>query len=819
MGDAGAGTLAVGRGGTGLASYTVGDILYASGATTLSKLAAVASGSVLASQGTTTAPAWNTISAVLDTIGSTRGSILYRGASGWAILAPGTSTYVLTSNGAGADPSYQAIPGGGGGTSFADNTFDVHDDGDATKKLMLECSGITASTTRTWTVQDLSGTVPISPNAATGTDVSGTDFVCFGGQSTGTGVGGKFVFQTSRNSLTGSTPNALITALTFDSIGKLLWGAGLGVPAIVGPSDLDFTINAGTPTVSGTTGRGLVVRGGGGFGAAAGGTLSLEGGSSGATSGAGGSVTVKGGAANTTGSGGTAEVRAGPSAGSNQAGASTFLRGGQGTGTGAGGDLAFEVSVAGSTGSSLNAYVRALTLSGAGNLLVFGNGVTAASPTAFTIQPTSASGSNVAGVDFTYAGSQGTGTGAGGSHVFKVAPAGSTGSSLNSLVTALTIDSTKLVTFAGNASMQTITAGTWNGTKIAEAYGGTNQSTYTTGDLLYASGANTLAKLAVGSTDQVLTVRSGAPSWVERVVPTQASGGRLTIDNASKVPAPTSDQTGKTTVYLVPYLGNGLALWNGTTWRVLKIPDAGVSVALGTLSSGKNYDVFAYDNSGSIALELSAAWFSDSARASGGSGTDLAQVDGVWVKKAAGGANDQTRRYLGTFRTTSTTATEDSASKRYLWNQNNRVPRTLTAQETGTANWTYTTGTWREANGNTTEGGGRVGLVIGDPNGTAEALRATVRAVVGNSSANCRFACGVGVDSTTADSSQSSGSIVNSGGFAPDVATWTGTIATPGYHYLQRLEISQAAGTTTWYGHDTFGGVTLQAGLEGQVYA
>lgn len=56
-----------------------------------------------------------TVSQLLDWVGSTRGSILYRGASGWAILAPGTSGHVLTSNGAGADPSYAA--GGGGVTA------------------------------------------------------------------------------------------------------------------------------------------------------------------------------------------------------------------------------------------------------------------------------------------------------------------------------------------------------------------------------------------------------------------------------------------------------------------------------------------------------------------------------------------------------------------------------------------------------------------------------------------------------------------------------------------------------------------------------
>jgi hypothetical protein len=51
------------------------------------------------------------LSTALDLIGSTRGSIVYRGAAGWAALVPGASGYVLTSNGAGADPSYTAIPG------------------------------------------------------------------------------------------------------------------------------------------------------------------------------------------------------------------------------------------------------------------------------------------------------------------------------------------------------------------------------------------------------------------------------------------------------------------------------------------------------------------------------------------------------------------------------------------------------------------------------------------------------------------------------------------------------------------------------------
>jgi len=55
------GTLAEGKGGTGNNSYAIGDLLYASGATTLSKLADVSAGSYLRSGGVTTAPLWSTL--------------------------------------------------------------------------------------------------------------------------------------------------------------------------------------------------------------------------------------------------------------------------------------------------------------------------------------------------------------------------------------------------------------------------------------------------------------------------------------------------------------------------------------------------------------------------------------------------------------------------------------------------------------------------------------------------------------------------------------------------------------------------------------
>ena len=68
---------------------------------------------------------------------------------------------------------------------------------------------------------------------------------------------------------------------------------------------------------------------------------------------------------------------------------------------------------------------------------------------------------------------------------------------------AITIAST----YIGQTSITTlgtIATGTWNGSVIGEVYGGTGQSSYTTGDILHASGSNTLAKLALGGNGKIL---------------------------------------------------------------------------------------------------------------------------------------------------------------------------------------------------------------------------------------------------------------------------------------------------------------------------
>jgi len=53
----------------------------------------------------------------------------------------------------------------------------------------------------------------------------------------------------------------------------------------------------------------------------------------------------------------------------------------------------------------------------------------------------------------------------------------------------------------------------WSGTALSAANGGTGLTSYQIGDLIYATGANTLNQLTIGSTSQVLKVVGGVPVW------------------------------------------------------------------------------------------------------------------------------------------------------------------------------------------------------------------------------------------------------------------------------------------------------------------
>jgi len=163
-------------------------------------------------------------------------------------------------------------------------------------------------------------------------------------------------------------------------------------------------------------------------------------------------------------------------------------------------------------------------------------------------------------------------------------------------------------------------------------------------------------KMIAGLTAKTLNTDISAGGIVAQTV-----NGRLTLQ--SGVAVSTTDQTAKTTIYFTPYQGNRIALFDGSAWAGISFTE--LSLALGTLVIDKNYDVFVWNNAGTLTLELGAAWTSDIARADA-----ISLQDGVYVKSGA-----TTRRYLGTFRTTTATTTEDSLLKRFVWNRANSMGR------------------------------------------------------------------------------------------------------------------------------------------------
>jgi hypothetical protein len=117
--------LGVAGGGTGLTGFTAGDVLYATGTTTLAKLAKGTAEQVLAMNSGATAPDWGSVDlTVLPTItvakggtnlsSFTAGDILYAtGSTTLAKLAKGSADDVLTMNSGATAPEWAAAAGGG----------------------------------------------------------------------------------------------------------------------------------------------------------------------------------------------------------------------------------------------------------------------------------------------------------------------------------------------------------------------------------------------------------------------------------------------------------------------------------------------------------------------------------------------------------------------------------------------------------------------------------------------------------------------------------------------------------------------------------
>jgi len=240
-----AGTLVAANGGTGQSSYAVGDLLYASGSTALSKLAGVATGNVLLSGGVATAPSWGKVGLTTHVSGTlaignggtgvtgtpTNGQLLIGNGSGYTLATVTAGTGISVTNGAGSISI--AATNNGTVTSVATGTGLTGGPITSSGTVSVATNGITDALLR-----QSAGLSVIGRSTSTTGDVAditaGSDHQVF--RRSGTSVGFGAVALNQANAVTGTLPvgngGTGATSLTANNV---LLGNGTSALQVVAP--------------------------------------------------------------------------------------------------------------------------------------------------------------------------------------------------------------------------------------------------------------------------------------------------------------------------------------------------------------------------------------------------------------------------------------------------------------------------------------------------------------------------------------------------------------------------------------------------------
>lgn len=317
---------------------------------------------------------------------------------------------------------------------------------------------------------------------------------------------------------------------------------------------------------------------------------------------------------------------------------------------------------------------------------------------------------------------------------------------------------------------------------------------------------------------QTLTNKTLTAPVIQSLTPRQPDG-RLTLITAT--PIINSDQTGKGTIYYTPYIGDACPIYNGNYYVPAMFTEATLTLNATNHPTTKVYDVYASLQAGVFTLSAM-YWGSNTARSTsaggktGAANASILQKNGIWVNNAAISASDSFNgttgvaiaqyqgTYLGSFYTTAdaqtgialkpSAASGGSNNIIGLFNAYNRVQTTAISRDSNSP-WTYSTATWRTADGSTSN---RVSWIDGlqQINLCARYSFGVSFAVSGN-----KYSGGVNLDSTSATPNL----FATNEGVANEIMTINQ--AEPffpqlGFHYIQAMEYSdigansvQASGT------------------------
>jgi hypothetical protein len=326
-----------------------------------------------------------------------------------------------------------------------------------------------------------------------------------------------------------------------------------------------------------------------------------------------------------------------------------------------------------------------------------------------------------------------------------------------------------------------------------------------------ASGAYKKATVAsVGTGGSGVSSLNGQTGAIVQFLPPQ---GRLTL--ATGIAVMTSTVTAANTVYYTPSNGNLIPIYDGTNM----VPTAAAEISQLTTDATKspaaattnsNYDVFVWNDSGTIRATRGPPWTSNSTRGTGAGTTELVLTNGILLNKISitNGPAASRGTYVGTIRTNGTStidyivggsASGGTAGLLGVWNMYNRNLSTAQSIDSG-ANYTYATATIRQARASA---GNQISVLTGlsvDTVAFSWQIRiATVAVVAANSQ------LGIGEDSTTTFASI--GAIVQTSAASIFVAipvAWLIKVPSLGFHVYAAVEVGNGSDANTFISGGTF---------------